>query len=59
MSARLRVLNLPGDQFIIVLDRTPDALLDHPEGITAWGDNLRKHGTGCVGVVAFNFEVEL
>ncbi|MFD4474631.1 hypothetical protein ACFWPU_00740 [Streptomyces sp. NPDC058471] len=55
---RLRAIELPRGQFLLVLDDAEDAISQNTEW-TVLGDRLREHLDGCGGLIAFPVKVEL
>lgn len=59
---RLRVLHLPGEQFLLVLDRVPESLHGNEWGrdmLKTFGEHSRERLPNCGGVIAFSDPVEM
>lgn len=62
LPMRLRVMHLPRDQFVIVLDRVDEELFHGEHGreqLNAIGEHSKESLTGCGGILAFTDAVDL
>lgn len=62
LPMRLRVLHLPRDQFVIVIDRMNEELFHAEEGqdqLRAIGDHSKESLAGCGGILAFTDAVDM
>ena len=59
---RLRVLHLPSNQFVLVLDRVPESLYDSDHGreiLKNFGEHSKERLTGCGGVLGFSDAIDM